>query len=65
METGRYVKRLSELKGIFQDPDAVDHLIGEKHDPLVYEVLEYRKPGSDIFFGTTTISQATSLASFT
>ena len=55
LETGRYVKRLSELKGIFQDPDAVDHLIGEKHDPLVYEVLEYRKLGSDIFFGTTTI----------
>lgn len=53
-ETGRYKKRLSELKGLFQDARAFAAAVEEK-DSLVYEVSEYRKEGSDIYFGTTTM----------
>ena len=52
-ETGRYAKRLSELKGIFQDNAAFTRAISERNDPVVYEVIEYRKPDSDLCFGTT------------
>jgi len=55
IETGRYVKRLSELRPIFHDKPALDHDVAALDDPQVYEVVEYRKPGSDIFFGTTTM----------
>jgi glucose-6-phosphate isomerase len=54
-ETGRYSKRLSGLAGIFQDSSAYERAISERHDPLVYEVIDYRKPDSDLFFGTTTM----------
>ena len=52
-ETGRYSKRLSELKGIFQDNSAFNRAISERNDPVVYEVIEYRKQDSDLCFGTT------------
>ena len=55
-ETGRYVKRLSELRGLFADADAVDRMVAAEHDPLVYEVVEYKQAGSDLFFGTTTMA---------
>ena len=54
-ETGRYAKRLSELREIFQNRDEVDRLVVERSDPVVYEVVEYKKEGSDLFFGTTTM----------
>lgn len=53
-ETRHYTKRLSELRGLFQD----DHAFAEamdREDAVVYEVAEYRKENSDIFFGTTTM----------
>jgi glucose-6-phosphate isomerase, archaeal len=50
--TGHYTKQLSELRSLFQNQDAVDRIL-TKHDPVAYEVIEYRKAGSDIFFGTT------------
>ncbi len=53
--TGRYVKRLSELAGIFQDKQALAENVSANNDPAVYEVIEYRKDGSDVFFGTTTM----------
>jgi glucose-6-phosphate isomerase len=53
--TGRYTKRLSELRELFQDRKAVDKEVARLHDPIVYEVAEYKKHGSDIFFGTTTM----------
>ena len=53
--TGRYRKRLSQLEGVFRDADAWSRAIQENADPLVYEVNEYKKEGSDIFFGTTTM----------
>jgi len=54
-ETGRYKKRLSELRGIFEDRAALEEAIAKRADPIVYEVVEYKKEGSDIFFGTTTM----------
>jgi glucose-6-phosphate isomerase len=47
---------LSKLRELFQDRQAVDKEVVRLHDPIVYEVSEYRKQGSDIFFGTTTMS---------
>lgn len=55
VETGRYVKRLSALRELFQDTEAADRRILEDADPVVYEVIEYKKDGSDLFFGTTTM----------
>jgi glucose-6-phosphate isomerase, archaeal len=54
-ETGRYTKRLSELRAVFLDKDAVDEAVRQQHDPIIYEVVEYKKEGSDLFFGTTTM----------
>lgn len=53
--TGRYRKHLSDLDGVFQDDDAWTRGVQENSDPLVYEVNEYKKEGSDLFFGTTTM----------
>jgi glucose-6-phosphate isomerase len=55
-ETGRYTKRLSELRGIFQDQSAFDRAVAEQGDPVVYEVIDYRKDESDLCFGTTIMS---------
>ena len=51
--TSRYAKRLSELKGFFQDDAALDKVIASQADPVVYEVIDYRKDESDLCFGTT------------
>jgi glucose-6-phosphate isomerase len=53
--TGHYVKRLSELAGVFQDKRALVADVKANNDPIVYEVAEYKKDGSDVFFGTTTM----------
>jgi glucose-6-phosphate isomerase len=53
--TGHYVKRLSELRGLFQNGRAFEAAVAERGDPPVYEVREYRVEGSDLFFGTTTM----------
>jgi glucose-6-phosphate isomerase len=52
-ETGRYQKRLSELRGIYQDTAAFDREVSARGDPIVYEVIDYRKKESDLSFGTT------------
>jgi len=54
--TSRYLKRLSELRGLFQDQAAEERVIAEGGDPVVYEVVDYRKPESDLCFGTTIMS---------
>jgi len=54
-ETGQYRKCLSHLEGVFRDADAWSRVIRENGDPVVYEVNEYKKEGSDLFFGTTTM----------
>ena len=52
-ETGRYQKRLSELKGIYQDQAAFAQAVKDGSDPIAYEVIDYRKKESDLAFGTT------------
>jgi glucose-6-phosphate isomerase len=54
--TCRYVKRLSDLRGIYRDADALEAAIARGGDPVAYQVVEYRKPESDLFFGTTTMA---------
>ena len=54
--TGRYQKRLSDLMGFFHDPVAWSDAVRDRADPVVYEVIEVRQPGCDLFFGTTTIA---------
>jgi glucose-6-phosphate isomerase len=53
--TGKYTKRLSDLVGLFQDKEALSQDISAKNDPIVYEVNEFRREGSDVFLGTTTM----------
>lgn len=53
--TGTYEKRLSELREIYGDKAAFDTAVKDQSDPIVYRVVEYRPPQSDIFFGTTTM----------
>jgi glucose-6-phosphate isomerase, archaeal len=45
--TGRYIKRLSELSGIFRDRAAFALAVAKHDDPIVYEVID---------FGTTIMS---------
>lgn len=54
--TDRYTKSLSELRGLFHDLRAADALIAAEGDVTVYEVIGYRKPESDLCFGTTIMS---------
>jgi glucose-6-phosphate isomerase len=53
--TGRYTKRLGEMRAIYQDEAALDARLVAEGDIVTYEVVEYLSPGSDMFFGTTTI----------
>lgn len=57
--TGEYTKRLSEFRGIYRDDAALDALIAAKGDMATYTVVEFRQPGSDVFFGTTTMQPGT------
>ena len=54
--TSRYRKTLSDLRGFFHDPQALEELIAERGDLTVYEVIDYRKEESDLAFGTTIMS---------
>ncbi len=54
--TGRYKKHLSDLEGIFHDRTAWSDAVRDLADPVVYEVVEYRQDGCDLFFGTTIIA---------
>ena len=38
-ENGNY-KRLSELKGIYQDQAAFQRVVADGNDPIAYEVIE-------------------------
>ena len=53
--TGRYVKRLSDLRGIYRDQTALDAILAAQGDIAAYEVSEFRAAGSDLIFGTTTM----------
>ena len=53
--TGEYTKHLSEFRGIYRDSAALDALLTKQGDIVTYKVVEYREPGADLFFGTTTM----------
>ncbi len=51
--TGRYLKKLSALRDLYEAPELVDAYIAQHGDVDAYDVIEYRPEGSDICFGTT------------
>lgn len=55
--TMRYQKRLSELRGLFLDADALETRIREEGDPVCYENYAFNDNDNegDLFFGTTVI----------
>ena len=55
--TAHYQKRLSDLRGLFLDPAALDRRIQEEADPICYENYAFNQSQAegDIFFGTTVI----------
>lgn len=55
-DTRRHAEHLSDLEGLFQDRAAWQESDASLGNPLVYEVIEYRTEGSDVFFGTTILS---------
>ena len=55
--TAHYQKRLSDLRGLFLDPEALELRIREEGDPICYENYAFNQSQAegDIFFGTTII----------
>jgi len=54
--TSSYVKRVSELFGIYADAAAFAEYIAQGGDQVAYEVVDYRKAESDLSFGTTVMT---------
>jgi glucose-6-phosphate isomerase len=54
--TETYVKPVRELRGLYQDTAAFDAFVQAQPDAVGYEVAGFRKEGSDIIFGTTTMA---------
>jgi glucose-6-phosphate isomerase, archaeal len=55
--TAHYQKRLSDLRGLFLDPVALELRIRQEADPICYENYAFNQSQAegDIFFGTTII----------
>jgi glucose-6-phosphate isomerase, archaeal len=55
--TAHYQKRLSDLRGLYLDADALERRIKEENDPVCYENYAFNnnQAEGDIFFGTTII----------
>ena len=55
--TSHYRRHLSELRGAFLDPDALERAIGDHRDPVCYENYGFNQNQAegDLFFGTTII----------
>jgi glucose-6-phosphate isomerase len=55
--TAHYQKRLSDLRGLYLDPEALELRIREEGDPICYENYAFNQSQAegDIFFGTTII----------
>jgi glucose-6-phosphate isomerase, archaeal len=55
--SAHYQKRLSDLRGLFLDPVALETRIREEGDPICYENFAFNdnQADGDIFFGTTVI----------
>ncbi|AUX79354.1 glucose-6-phosphate isomerase family protein [Sinorhizobium fredii] len=50
-----YEKRLADLRDVFSDRQAVDRMLAEDQNILVYQVRAFKREGCDLWFGTTTI----------
>lgn len=59
--TGRYEKRLEELRGVFHDEDAYAAVLADDPRRLVYEVSEHRadERAGDLIFGTSILHAGT------
>lgn len=57
--TGRYEKRLSELRGIYRDAAALAALVKATGDAVAYSVVEYRQPDTDVCAGITRMRPGT------
>ena len=55
--SAHYQKRLSDLRGLFMDSEALERRIREENDPICYENYAFNesKNEGDLFFGTTII----------
>jgi glucose-6-phosphate isomerase, archaeal len=53
MANEHYAKRVEELRGLYRDAEAFEAFVEAHPDAIGYEVVGYRRDGSDIFFGTT------------
>ena len=55
--TAHYQKRLSDLRGLFLDPESLERRIREENDPVCYENYAFNdnQAEGDIYFGTTII----------
>jgi glucose-6-phosphate isomerase, archaeal len=55
--TAHYQKRLSDLRGLYLDAEALERRIREENDPICYENYGFNnnQAEGDIFFGTTII----------
>src|SRR5580693_4899813 len=55
--TAHYQKRLSDLRGLYLDPEALEQRIQEESDPVCYDnyAFNQNQAEGDIFFGTTII----------
>ncbi len=53
--TGTYFKHLTELRSLYSDAAAFDAVLAKRGDVVAYTVSEYKEPGADLFFGTTTM----------
>jgi glucose-6-phosphate isomerase len=53
--TGRYAKRMSDLRGLYADARAFELALEQAGDPIVYEVSEFRPSvdAGDVIFGIT------------
>jgi glucose-6-phosphate isomerase len=56
--TGRYEKRLSDLRGLYADARAFQSMLEQAVDPIVYDVAEFRPSADagDMIFGLTRMS---------
>ncbi|MDW6025928.1 glucose-6-phosphate isomerase [Mesorhizobium sp. BAC0120] len=56
--TGRYVKRMSDLHGLYEDERAFQLALDKAGDPIAYEVSEFRPSADagDMIFGLTRMS---------
>lgn len=56
--TGSYTKRLSDMAGVYGEPDAFEQLVAERGEQVAYVVEEFRRSedGGDLIFGLSSLN---------